>query len=665
MLKLQHRDDIDGLRALAILPIVLFHAQFTLFSGGFIGVDIFFVISGFLITSIIVRETAANNFSYKTFWARRARRILPASIIMIFACLVAGWYLLAPDAYRELGRSAREQAYFAANFFFAKEYGYFDNVDEIRPLLHTWSLSTEEQFYLLLPFVLVLLSKFSEQRRRLALIALCAASFFASVMLINNHPTSTFYLLHTRAWELLIGSLLAIAPLSNNLQRRPVLCEVISLSGFATIIFCIFYYDEQMVFPGAAALPPTVATAAIIWANSYHQTLIKRILSLPSLVWFGLISYSLYLWHWPIMAFTQEISEGAISTSNKFVLLAVSTVVGYLSWRFIETPFRQKRLLQSDKAILWASFCALIVIIIIGQMIRHNDGYRTRLSGAAFTFAEDAVWSKDQVRCYKLSPKDIDEGGICHFGGSMKTPAKLLFWGDSHSAALLPAVIAKANEYDIKVLHASNNGCIPIPGADKFGSDDGCPMFNQAMLRQATSSGVTDVLIASRWSVYVYGDSADDHSTQLATNPEQKNLEESKELFKENAENFIALLRQYNIRVWLVKQVPRISHDNVTNELIKRAMRGRDTSIYSITTDQHERRQRFASGVLEELAGDSVRLLDPTPFICDGHRCAAVDNGHSKYRDGNHLSIYGATSIQNMFDPLFQSIKERAATPEQ
>lgn len=212
MSNISYRPDIDGLRALAIIPVLLFHVGIAGFGGGFVGVDVFFVISGYLITSIIAREVEAGEFTFSNFWARRARRILPASILMMIGCLVAGWFILAPDDYFDLGRSAREQAYFAGNFYFWKESGYFDGPSELKPLLHTWSLAVEEQFYFVFPLLFILAHRFFVNHKLSFFVLVFIASFVASVILVDDYPSSTFYLLHTRAWELLVGGLIAIAP---------------------------------------------------------------------------------------------------------------------------------------------------------------------------------------------------------------------------------------------------------------------------------------------------------------------------------------------------------------------------------------------------------------------------------------------------------------------
>lgn len=656
MSNLKYRRDIDGLRAVAILPVLLFHAGISGFSGGFVGVDIFFVISGYLITSIIVREVTEGSFTYKDFWARRARRILPASVVMIIACLAAGWFLLAPNDYYDLGRSAREQAYFAANFFFWQESGYFDGPSELKPLLHMWSLAVEEQFYVVFPLIFLLAHKFIPRFKFLLLIAIFIASLTASILLIESSPSATFYLLHTRACELLIGSLLAVAPVMT--KKHNIVYELVSLISLAVITFCVVSYNEHTVFPGAAALLPTLATAAIIWANSYHNTLAKRFLSIQPMVWFGLISYSLYLWHWPLMAFTRYNAVEELLLIDKLMLVIASIALGYLSWRFIETPFRLRQLLATDKKILWAALAALIVIAIIGQQIRRTEGYPPRLPENARNFAIASEWEKYQKKCYKLKPEQVAAGEICRFGDEDQTKPELFFWGDSHAAAYLPAIKSKTEQHGILTLHASKSGCPTLLGGERP-NDPSCAAFNKSMLKNLHNSGTKNVLLASRWSAYVYGEYENSNVAMLYSGSDKdKSVAEAKQIFSAHLTQLVTDLRAQGFSVWLAKQVPLQTVGEMYHELTIRAMKNLDTSSIGISLAQHSERQAFANSVLDGLAGEGVVILDPTSMLCVDDFCPAQRNGFSMYKDDNHLSVQGAESVQELFEPMFQSITE-------
>ncbi|RUQ46737.1 acyltransferase, partial [Corynebacterium pseudodiphtheriticum] len=322
MTTLAYRRDIDGLRAIAVLAVVLFHFGVPGFTGGFVGVDVFFVISGYLITTIIWREREAGRFSFVDFWARRARRILPALCVMMLTAVVVGWFLLAPKDYEELGRSIHNQVIFISNLFFMRQDGYFDVASDMKPMLHTWSLSVEEQFYIVFPLLLTLLSS-QVKRWRMALLVLALASFAACVWTLPRYPEKAFYLLPMRAWELLAGSLLAVMPL-RAYRASPILAQGISLASLALILVAVFGYDATTDFPGAAALLPVLGVVGLIWANGQQVTLVGQLLGSRVMVGIGLISYSWYLWHWPVLVYGKYASLDGLAAWELGGLLGLS-----------------------------------------------------------------------------------------------------------------------------------------------------------------------------------------------------------------------------------------------------------------------------------------------------------------------------------------------------
>ena len=652
MHKMTYRRDIDGLRAMAILPILLYHAGIPGFSGGFVGVDIFFVISGFLITSIIMREVNEGSFSFVDFWARRARRILPAALAVVIFTLIAGWFLFAPVDYIELGRSARTQAFFAANFFFWGEAGYFDGPSELKPLLHTWSLAVEEQFYIVFPFILVLLHKFFPTHKRFSLILLFSVSLVASIIWVKDYPSATFYLLHTRAWELLLGSLLALFSL-HSLRYRG-LAEIVSGISLATIAYCVISYDSSIVFPGMSALPPTLATAALIWANGRHNTMVKQLLSLQPVVWVGLISYSLYLWHWPLMVFARYSSIDELILTDKLLLISVSVILAYFSWRFIETPFRKKQLLVTNKKILYSAVASILIVAVVGQQIRMAKGFPLRLPEYARNYAIGAIWGKDQTECYKLN----QAGQVCRFGADQTRKPELFFWGDSHAAALLPGVIEKTKEHGLVMLHASKSSCLPILGMGAALKDDSkCVAFHKLMIDQLETSGIKHVLIAGAWAAYINVEAVSSASKISSKNQSvDKNSGVAPEVFRNHLADMIKDLRAKNIHVWIVRQVPW-QRDSVAHKLTKLAMENKDTTGVGLSLEEHLHRQTFVNSVFDELAYDGLTILDPTPLMCTDIFCPAQKDGYSLYKDNDHLSVQGALMLGELFEPIFDAIK--------
>ena len=657
MSTLQYRRDIDGLRAMAILPVLLFHAGFAPFSGGYVGVDVFFVISGYLITAIIAREVEQGVYTYTNFWARRARRILPAALVLVLFTLVVGWFTMAPDDYLELGRSARAQALFSANFIFWEGAGYFDGPSELKPLLHTWSLAIEEQFYFIFPLLYMFAWRFLRPHRYAFLCLIFLISLVASIVLLKPYPSATFYLLHTRAWELLLGSLLALAPASGGLSPR--LYQTVSTIGLAAILAPVFLYHADTPFPGAAALPPTLGTAAIIWANSYHHTWVSKLLSWRVFVWFGLISYSLYLWHWPLIVFHRYTSVEELLLADKLMLVGASIVLAWLSYKLVETPLRNKTLLPTNKGMLWAALVSIIAVVAIGQQIRRSEGYPPRLPQDALNYAIASELSSDQKRCLKLKAKEIRAGELCRFGPDDAGDAGLLFWGDSHATALLPAVQKKTLEHSVVTLHAAKSSCPPLAGSATPEMPD-CIEFNRAAESVAASFPGQHVLLAARWSAYLYGEDDSLTGAILVENAgDPKDPEIARQILSTQLTALVDQLTAQGKQVWLFAQVPRHAGHNLAHELTRLAMKGMDTGVIRLDRGEHLSRQTYANALLTELAlRPNVHVIDPTDWLCNEQDCETARAGYSLYRDDDHLSVQGAELVADMLEPLFQSIRE-------
>lgn len=362
------RRDIDGLRALAVIPVVLFHFGFSTFSGGFVGVDVFFVISGFLITSILFREISAQRFSFVDFWARRARRIIPALSVVLLVTLALGWLLLTAKDFSELGRTVRYQALFISNILFMREDGYFQPASDLKPLLHTWSLAVEEQYYIFFPLLMVLLMRHVRHWRWM-LFAVLLISFGLNIAYIDRKPDFAFFSLPTRAWELLCGAMLAVLPARKH-AVRPWLAQSVGAAGLAAVLLAVFTFDRGTVFPGWAALLPVLGATALIWSGGQGSTWAGQLLSARVFVWIGLLSYSFYLWHWPVYVYANAISIDGIQPweAAGWILLALG--LAWLSWRFVELPFRDKRLLAGRKPVLVGGLMAMAVLAVTGSVVR-------------------------------------------------------------------------------------------------------------------------------------------------------------------------------------------------------------------------------------------------------------------------------------------------------
>ncbi|MDA9353303.1 acyltransferase [Gammaproteobacteria bacterium] len=366
---MKYRAEIDGLRALAVMPVILFHAGFDWFSGGFVGVDVFFVISGYLITTIIIAEMDEGKFSLINFYDRRARRILPALFFVTLICIPFAWLWFAPNDLRNFGQSLVAVSTFSSNILFWLESGYFDTHAEMKPLLHTWSLAVEEQYYILFPIFLML-----TWRLGLTFIIAILSIFFVVSLVLADWSTQyasdpsiisgAFFLLPTRGWELLIGVFIAFYLKYRNTSASIYTNQILSLFGFLLICYSILSFDKNTPFPSYYALIPTIGTGLIILFTS-SETLIYRLLSLRIFVGIGLISYSSYLWHQPLFAFAKHLTLNQTSDFLFLMLIALSILLAWLTWRFIEKPFRNKKLF-TKKFIMITSAASMTVVSLIG-----------------------------------------------------------------------------------------------------------------------------------------------------------------------------------------------------------------------------------------------------------------------------------------------------------
>ena len=642
-----NRRDIDGLRALAVIPVVLYHFGFGAFSGGFIGVDVFFVISGFLITSIIHREISAGRFSFVDFWARRARRIIPALSVMMLGTLLVGWLLMPANDYSQLGRAVRYQAMFVSNILFMRQDGYFNPASDFKPLLHTWSLSVEEQYYILFPLLMVLLTRFLRHWRWM-LFGLLLVSFALNVWVIKREPDAAFFLLPMRAWELLCGAMLAVIPASAR-KLSPWVYQGVALAGLLAVLYAIFGFDKYTPFPGWAALLPVLGATAMIWAGGHGQTLVGRLLSLRLMVGAGLISYSWYLWHWPVFVYANAVSVDGMQALEAGGWVAFSLVLAWLSWRLVELPFREKRLLAGRKPVLFAGLATLLILGAAGQLVRDGDGAPGRLSGQARQYAEARHWQRGQMECLQQrDSKDLTR--VCPFGGDQQTPPVQLVWGDSHAAALLPAIEADAARYDVPVWLASLSGCLPILGHE---TRQQCQDFNQATLQSIRTHKIRDVVLAARWSLYLYGEEDGDRQHVLYRNDSRPVAEQE---VAKDLSAMVHSLRETGARVWIFKEVP-LQRQGTVARLASLAMVGRSAERLGRPIAEHLDRQRFLDSLFSQLSQQDpqVRILDPTPLMCPGGICRAEFDGHSQYMDENHLSDTGGERMQPLLAPVFLS----------
>lgn len=463
----KYRAAVDGLRGVAVLAVLAFHAFPRTVSGGYIGVDVFFVISGFLITSIIARQLSHEDFSFGDFYWRRVRRLFPALVLVLASSLTLGWFLLLPDEFEQLGKHVTAASMFAANFVFWRESGYFDVAAEFKPLLHLWSLGIEEQFYLLWPALLVTL-----WRRRTLLIVvvsvLLIVSFTLSAALSTRAPLVNFYSPFTRFWELGAGCLLALMKeypsrfeLSMGLQGRSataLLHAILPITGLAFIVTSVFLFDGRTPFPGWAALLPVTGTLVVL-ATPEHARFQRYVIGSRPLVWTGLISYALYLWHWPLLSFANILEAGAPPVAIRWAALALSFLLAWLTYRFIELPVRKRRVPKVNLGLAVAAGIAGIA----GVSVYAAEGFAHRFD--VNVRALDHQHERDPLCTSRLNDERIN---YCR-ASSARAPA-ILFVGDSRAQALYEAAAPLlSNEHSVMLL--ARGGCPPVLNIRMRGHD--------------------------------------------------------------------------------------------------------------------------------------------------------------------------------------------------
>jgi len=639
-----NRRDIDGLRALAVIPVVLFHFGFSAFSGGFVGVDVFFVISGFLITSILFREIGAQRFSFIDFWARRARRIIPALSVMMLATLVLGWLLLTAKDFSELGRTVRYQSLFISNILFMREDGYFEPASDLKPLLHTWSLAVEEQYYIFFPLLMALLMRHLRHWRWM-LLAVLLVSFGLNIAFIESKPDFTFFSLPTRAWELLCGAMLAVLPAPRH-AVKPWLSQSVGLAGLAAVLIAIFSFNETTTFPGWAALLPVLGTTALIWSGAQGPTWVAQALSGRAMVWVGLLSYSLYLWHWPVFVYANAISIDGIQHAEAAGWILLALGLAWLSWRFVELPFRDKRLLAGRKPVLVGGLLAMAVLVVIGAVVRSSDGFPQRLSGKALEYAQARDWRAGQMKCMLVTSDKVPDKA-CLLGANKDVPATQLFWGDSHAAALLPAIEDNATREGRPVWLYSMSACPPILSDDPR---QRCRDFNEHTMEQVRRLQPKDVVLASNWSLYVYGREDGDRKVLLNS---RDSTAEAEARMAAALQARVKAIRETGAQVWLFKEVP-LQRKGAISRLTSLARVGRSAEGLGRPLQEHLARQRFLSSLFDSMsaADPGVHVIDPTPLMCAGGVCSVELNGHTQYKDEDHLSDAGSARLSPLFAPV-------------
>ncbi|MCQ4106631.1 acyltransferase [Erwinia persicina] len=614
---MKYRADIDGLRALAVLPVIAYHMGIGGIPGGFTGVDIFFVISGYLICGIIYNSAISDNFSWLDFYKRRCLRILPPLFVVLLATMIFGYYHLLPAQFTDLSNSALAALLSASNIFFWKTTGYFDGPADLKPLLHTWSLAVEEQFYILFPVVLLLVIRLFRHRTTQVMLLVIAGSLLLSIYGVTRKPTFTFYMLPTRAWELALGGIIAIAGLeAKTAHYSATLKHGMSLAGLGLILFGFLWLDTTLPFPAWNALYPCLGSFLIILAG--QQSVVSRLLALKPVVYIGMISYCLYLWHWPIIVYSRmffNIEPGV----RELVILALTFGLAVASRYLIEIPFRYRLAWVSPGRIVTASVMGLAVMASGAVYKGHISNSSGQFSAEALALAQYSEYSKmpefdyqyRRGQCFVDGKNEEDKPFNREFCLKTSSTAKnYVMIGDSHAAHLWRAVSLAAGE-GVNVIQATSAGCKPLYKQDL--RNPCTKLVDYVYDEWIPAHHIDGIIISARWA-------PEDIAPLRAT----------LDHLKSRSDNIIVM-------------GPTVEYTEALPDLLAYQTDGRKDLV--------------ASSIKKEVRGTDAQLhaamaQQGTPYIsvysivCPGNVCRGLaSDGHPTSNDYGHFTLSGAKDV--------------------
>jgi peptidoglycan/LPS O-acetylase OafA/YrhL len=630
---MKYQPEVDGLRALAVLPVLFFHSGWAVFSGGYVGVDVFFVISGYLITGILAAELAENRFSILNFYERRIRRIMPCLLAVIVASGVAAMLLLVPLDFRDFAKSVVATLFFASNILFFRQSGYFDDQSEMKPMLHTWSLAVEEQYYIFFPVLLWLIHRYARDRMVLVLLPLAILSFAASVWGARYAPAFTFVMAPTRVWELFAGALLALGLVPTIERRGPR--EALSWIGLGLIGYAVIVFTESTRFPGLNALYPVIGAALLI--RFARGTSVGWLLSRKILVFIGLISYSLYLWHWPIIVFSQYRLGHDLSGLETVGAIAASLLAAALSWRYVERPFRVKGMIGRRRIFQGAAGATAGMIVLAAAGVASN--------GWAGRFPPDVARLEGYANAYNPRREQChrDERDIfpmeetCIYGAD--TPPNFAVWGDSHAIELSYALGEIAERHQRSVLQFTYSSCPPSLGLD-IGIRPHCREYNDMVAAfLAKEREITTVFVVAAYGAH------GKHTT----------------LMSDGMRKTVSLLLTAGKRVVLVYPIPT-AEASIPRTLARYATSGIGLDTLTIDKQAYFESNAWAFRLLDSFSGANVVRVFPHERLCRGDACIVQAGGTPLYYDNQHLSIPGAEYLEPLFEGVFDSAPAIAAS---
>lgn len=662
MSHIKYRPDIDGLRAVAVLAVVAFHAFPERIQGGFVGVDVFFVISGYLISSILFRDFEQGTFAYRNFYKKRVLRIFPALFLVLTSCLVFGWHFLFANELGQLGKHVAAGVGFISNFVLWSEAGYFDNLADTKPLLHLWSLGVEEQFYVFWP---LFLGAFRKRRDALLplVVGVACLSFAASVYVVGQDTVGAFYSPVTRLWEIMLGSILAYLNVRGPGTPRKTAGLQAAL-GLLLIVVALVVTNKGSRFPGWWALLPAAGAFFLISAGP-EAWLNRVVIGNPLFVQVGLISYPLYLWHWPLFSFAYILHDGPPPALVSWSLILLSFVLAWLTYRFVETPVRTHP--RGGKVAV--ALGVLMLCVGLGGFAIHGSGggpSRTIESASAVLDvhkkSDQAIRARYRIRACEgalSAPEDV--APFCTTYNTKATGELVFIWGDSHAEAWAPLFYQLAREHDLRVVMVSHRGCPPLVGvrrSDGVDTGEDCTTAARAdsVVRYVAHLKPSVVVLVGFWSLYAHGWSIKgvlQSSTHFLTTSETGDAtpETSQAALVSQIPATIDGLLGTGTKVAVFKSPPHLKRNLSKRNFLRRA-------DIEVSRAEHDDFERFTARVIERQREEKgVVVFDPAPFLCTD-TCQSVVRDIPMYSDDNHVTEQAALmfkdDVERLLMPLIQ-----------